>query len=143
TVITDYAHTDDALRKMLAAVKPTVKGRLICLFGGAGERDREKRPMMAQAVSEYADVLVISSDNPASEDPDKIIEEVYAGADKNLPCIKEADRKSAIEKALAIAEKGDVIVLAGKGHERYQIIGKEYLPFCEKDIVKEILSRKE
>lgn len=143
TVITDYAHTDDALRKMLAAVKPTVKGRLICLFGGAGERDREKRPMMAQAVSEYADLLVISSDNPASEDPDKIIEEVYAGADKSLPCIKEADRRLAIEKALAIAEKGDVIVLAGKGHERYQIIGKEYLPFCEKDIVKEILSRKE
>lgn len=143
TVITDYAHTDDALRKMLSAVKPAVEGRLICLFGGAGERDREKRPMMAKAVSEFADVLVISSDNPASEDPDTIIEEVYAGADKSLPCIKEADRRLAIEKAIAIAKKGDVIVLAGKGHERYQIIGNEYTPFCEREIVEEILSRKE
>lgn len=143
TVITDYAHTDDALRKMLSAVKPTVKGRLICLFGGAGERDREKRPMMAKAVSEYADILVISSDNPASEDPIQIIEEVYKGADKSLPCIKEPDRRLAIEKAIKTARKGDVIVLAGKGHERYQIIGKEYQPFCEREIVEEILSRKE
>ena len=143
TVITDYAHTDDALRKMLSAIKPTVKGRLICLFGGAGERDREKRPMMAKAVSEYADILVISSDNPASEDPIQIIEEVYKGADKSLPCIKEPDRRLAIEKAIETARKGDVIVLAGKGHERYQIIGKEYQPFFEREIVEEILSRKE
>lgn len=143
TVITDYAHTDDALRKMLSAIKPSVKGRLICLFGGAGERDKEKRPMMAKAVSEYADVLVISSDNPASEDPSAIIEEVYEGADRTLPCIKEPDRRLAIEKALAMAKKDDVIVLAGKGHERYQIIGKEYQPFSEREIVEEILSRKE
>ncbi len=141
TVITDYAHTDDALRKMLSAVKPAVKGRLICVFGAAGERDAEKRPLMGKAVSEYADVLIISSDNPAHDNPDEIISQVYSGVDKSKYCEMYTDRKIAIQRAVQLAKKDDVIVLAGKGHEKYQIIGDEYVPFCEADIVNDYIKR--
>lgn len=142
TVITDYAHTDDALEKMLSTLKNVAEKRIICVFGAAGDRDCEKRPMMGKAASQYADVLVITSDNPAHEDPDAIIEAVYSGTDKSKEIYRIADRRQAIEKALMLAQCGDIVVLAGKGHESYQIINDDYIPFCEADIVKEIIDGK-
>lgn len=142
TVITDYAHTDDALVKVLSTLKAVTKGRLICVFGAAGDRDKEKRPMMGNAAEENADMLVITSDNPAHENPDDIIKSVLSGTTGTKPCKCITDRYEAIEYALDIAGKDDVIALCGKGHETYQIIGDEYLPFCEKDIVKDIMKRK-
>ena len=142
SVITDYAHTDDALAKMLSTLKSAVKGRLICVFGAAGDRDKEKRPMMGKAAEDHADVLVITSDNPAHEDPDDIIKAVYSGTSGKCSCKCITDRKEAIAYALDIAEKDDIVVLAGKGQEKYQIIGDSYLPFCEAEIVKNIMMRK-
>ncbi len=141
TVITDYAHTDDALEKMLSAVKKATKGRLICVFGSAGERDTEKRPLMGRVVSRYADVIIISSDNPAHENPDDIIEQIMPGIDKTKYYEKHPDRKEAVERAIELAQKDDVVVLAGKGHETYQIIGDEYVPFSEAQIVKDYINR--
>ena len=143
TVITDYAHTDDALIKVLSTLKPLTKGRLICVFGAAGDRDKEKRPMMAKAAEDNADILVITSDNPAHENPDEIIREVMTGISGKKPCRCITDRREAIAYALDTARKDDVIILCGKGHETYQIIGDEYLPFSEKEIVKDIMKRKE
>lgn len=143
TVITDYAHTDDALIKVLSTLKPLTKGRLICVFGAAGDRDKEKRPMMAKAAEDNADILVITSDNPAHENPDEIIREVMTGISDKKPCRCITDRREAIAYALDTARKDDVIILCGKGHETYQIIGDEYLPFSEKEIVKDIMKRKE
>ncbi|MFR4023943.1 MAG: UDP-N-acetylmuramoyl-L-alanyl-D-glutamate--2,6-diaminopimelate ligase [[Eubacterium] siraeum] len=143
TVITDYAHTDDALIKVLSTLKPLTKGRLICVFGAAGDRDKEKRPMMAKAAEDNADILVITSDNPAHENPDEIIREVMTGISGKKPCRCITDRREAIAYALDTARKDDVIILCGKGHETYQIIGDEYLPFSEKEIVKDIMIRKE
>ncbi len=143
TVITDYAHTDDALVKVLSTLKAVTKGRLICVFGAAGDRDKEKRPMMGKAAEENADMLVITSDNPAHENPDDIIKSVLSGTAGTKPCKCITDRYEAIKYALDIAGKGDVIALCGKGHETYQIIGDEYLPFSEKDIVKDMMKRKE
>ena len=142
TVITDYAHTDDALSKMLAALRPLTEKQLICVFGAAGERDSEKRPLMGKAVSQYADYIIVTSDNPAHENAENIIEQVCGGIDKAKPYEKYTDRRQAIRRALDMAQKGDVVVLAGKGHEKYQIIGDEYLPFCEADIVNEIMEEK-
>lgn len=143
TVITDYAHTDDALVKVLSTLKAVTKGRLICVFGAAGDRDKEKRPMMGKAAEENADMLVITSDNPAHENPDDIIKSVLSGTTGAKPCKCITDRYEAIKYALDIAGKGDVIALCGKGHETYQIIGDEYLPFSEKNIVKDMMKRKE
>ncbi len=142
TVITDYAHTDDALAKMLSTLKGAVKGRLICVFGAAGDRDKEKRPMMGKAAEDYADVLVITSDNPAHENPEDIINSVFSGTSGKRPCKCITDRREAIEYALDKARKDDIVVLAGKGQEKYQIIGDSYLPFCEAEIVKDIMMRK-
>ncbi len=142
TVITDYAHTDDALSKMLSAVRQAARGRVICVFGAAGDRDREKRPLMGKAVEELADMLVITSDNPAHENSDDIIEAVFSGTSGKKPCVKISDRKQAIKYALTGAKKDDVVVLAGKGQEKYQIIGDEYIPFCEAEIVNEIMKER-
>ncbi len=123
TVICDYAHTPDALENILSALKPAVKGRLICLFGCGGNRDAKKRPLMAAASAKYADFLIVTSDNPRDEDPDAIIEEVLTGlAGSQVPFIRITDRIAAIQWAVLHAQAGDVIVLAGKGHEDYQIL---------------------
>lgn len=142
TVITDYAHTDDALGKMLPAVRESTDGRIILVFGAAGDRDSEKRPEMGRAAANGADILIITSDNPAHENPDDIIAAVKSGVPDNTECYTKTDRSKAIELALSMAKAGDIVVLAGKGHETYQIIGDEYIPFCEADIVKEILQGK-
>lgn len=141
TVICDYAHTPDALENILSSVKEYTAGRLMCLFGCGGNRDRTKRPKMAAAAAKYADLLIVTSDNPRDEDPGEIIAEILTGlADTNVPYEVVVDRKAAILKGMQLAQKGDVLVLAGKGHEDYQILaGGRHIHMDEREIVKECL----
>jgi UDP-N-acetylmuramoyl-L-alanyl-D-glutamate--2,6-diaminopimelate ligase len=134
-VFVDYAHTDDALRNVLdtlSEVKGT--GRLIVLFGCGGDRDRTKRPRMARAAAEFADAIVVTSDNPRTEDPRQIIDDVLAGFDVeqlgNVNVV--TDRRRAIADAISRARPDDIVLLAGKGHEDYQIIGTEKKPFDDR-----------
>lgn len=141
-IVCDYAHSPDALENMLPGIKENTAGRLICLFGCGGDRDRTKRPLMAQAAAKYADYLIITSDNPRNEDPDAIIDEIISGLDKNssVPYDRITDRRRAIFHAVKMARKGDVIVLAGKGHEDYQILaGNIHIHFDEREICAEAL----
>lgn len=139
-IIRDYAHSPDALENMLPEIKSHTKGRLICLFGCGGDRDKTKRPLMAKAAEKYADMLIITSDNPRNESPDLIIDEIISGLSGKKPYIRITDRLAAIKRAISIAEKGDVIVLAGKGHEDYQILANDvHIHFDEKEIVKKIM----
>lgn len=139
TVICDYAHTPDAIENILKSVKEYTEGRLICLFGCGGNRDAAKRPKMAAAAAKYADRLVVTSDNPRNEEPEAIIADILAGLkDSDIPRDIVTDRKEAIFHALKIAEKGDIIVLAGKGHEDYQVLaGMKHIHFDEREIVAE------
>lgn len=130
-IFVDYAHTDDALRNVASVLKPLARGRLIIVFGCGGDRDRGKRPKMARAAADWADAIVVTSDNPRSEDPRGIIADVLAGfsnAERSRVCV-EPDRRKAIAAALAGARRGDVVLIAGKGHEDYQIIGRERIHF--------------
>lgn len=138
-VLRDYAHTPDALERALAALRPVTRGRLIVLFGCGGDRDRGKRPLMGHLAGTRADLSVITSDNPRSEDPDAIIDEIMAGLPFAAPHLRLTDRREAIRAALEVAAPGDTVLLAGKGHETYQVIGSEYLPFDERQIVAELL----
>ncbi len=140
TVLRDYAHTPDALDRALAALRPFTPGRLIVLFGCGGDRDRGKRPLMAEAARARADHLVITSDNPRTEDPERILDDIVqplrAGTYDRIE-----DRRAAIAHAIALADPArDVVLLAGKGHENYQIRGTTSYPFDEKEIVGELLS---
>ena len=140
-VVCDYAHSPDALENMLSNIKEHTKGRLICLFGCGGDRDNSKRPLMAKAVEKYADILVITSDNPRNEDPDIIIDQIIDGLSYKKSYIRIPDRRAAIKRAIYIAEKGDTIVLAGKGHEDYQILKDGvHIHFDEREIVAEIMN---
>ncbi len=142
-VIIDYAHTPDALEKLLASVRQLVTdGCVITVFGAGGDRDPGKRPLMAQAVEKYSDVAIVTSDNPRHEDPMKIIRDVESGFTKLVPK-HDPDRAKAIEFALTIAKPGDVVVIAGKGHEDYQVIGDEVIHFSDREIVEEILKTME
>jgi UDP-N-acetylmuramoyl-L-alanyl-D-glutamate--2,6-diaminopimelate ligase len=124
-VLVDYAHTDDALRNVLSALRPLSKGRLRVLFGCGGDRDRTKRPRMARVAEELADVIYITSDNPRTENPRAILDEIVTGLTPEVsrPVFVDLDRRTAIERILRDAEPGDVVLIAGKGHENYQIIG--------------------
>lgn len=139
TVICDYAHTPDAIENILQSVKQYTEGRLICLFGCGGNRDAKKRPLMAKAAAKYADRLIITSDNPRDEIPEAIIDDILAGLkDSRIPFDVVVDRTEAIYHSLKIARKGDIIVLAGKGHEDYQVLpGNEHIHFDEREIVSE------
>lgn len=139
TVICDYAHTPDAVENILRSVKEYTENRLICLFGCGGNRDAAKRPKMAKAAAKYADKLIVTSDNPRNEEPDAIINDILMGLkDENTPYDVVIDRREAIRHALKTAEKGDIIVLAGKGHEDYQILaGNVHIHFDEREIVAE------
>lgn len=139
TVICDYAHTPDAIENILQSVKQYTEGRLICLFGCGGNRDAKKRPLMAKAAAKYADRLIITSDNPRDEIPESIIDDILAGLkDSRIPFDVVVDRTEAIYHSLKIARKGDIIVLAGKGHEDYQVLpGNEHIHFDEREIVSE------
>jgi UDP-N-acetylmuramoyl-L-alanyl-D-glutamate--2,6-diaminopimelate ligase len=140
-IFIDYAHTEDALRQVLTTVRPYTKERLIVLFGCGGERDKGKRPLMGRAAGELADEIILTSDNPRSENPNTIIQQIKAGVEKsgntNLHLIP--DRRKAIEFALNLAAPSDTLLLAGKGHETYQVIGKEKQHFDEREILKELL----
>lgn len=139
-VLRDYAHTPDALRRALAAVRPLVAGRLIVVFGCGGDRDRGKRPLMGRAAAEGADYTVVTSDNPRTERPEAIVAEILPGLG-SAAHERIVDRRAAIARALEIAEQDDAVLLAGKGHETYQVVGTERRPFDEAVIVNELLSR--
>lgn len=139
TVICDYAHTEDALEKTLGAIKPYVRGKLTVVFGAAGERDAGKRPAMGKCVAGFADIAVVTSDNPRFEDPQSIIDQVmtgFEGSDCEVHCF--IDRLEAIKYAVSRAQSGDVIALCGKGHEEYQVIGDDYMHFSEHEIIREL-----
>lgn len=137
--IVDYAHTPDALRRLLVDVRSLAPSRLICVFGCGGDRDRGKRPEMGRIVAELADVAIVTSDNPRTEDPQKIIDDILAGIPDESVCLVESDRAAAIRKAVEISEDDDVIVVAGKGHENYQIIGTQRIPFDDREVVRAAL----
>jgi UDP-N-acetylmuramoyl-L-alanyl-D-glutamate--2,6-diaminopimelate ligase len=125
-ILVDYAHTDDALKNVLMALRPLCRGKLRVLFGCGGDRDRTKRPKMAGISAELADALYITSDNPRTEDPKAIVDEILSGLPKNLqkPVFVDIDRRTAIRQIVADAGPDDVVLIAGKGHENYQILGK-------------------
>jgi UDP-N-acetylmuramoyl-L-alanyl-D-glutamate--2,6-diaminopimelate ligase len=138
-VIRDYAHKPDALERVLTTLRPITPGRLICLFGCGGDRDRGKRPIMGRIAAERCDLTVVTSDNPRTEDPEGILNDIVGGVPAGAAYERIADRREAIGRALSVARSGDTVLLAGKGHETYQIIGKEYFPFDERAIVADLL----
>jgi len=133
-VLRDYAHTPDALERALATLRPLTKGRLIVVFGAGGDRDRGKRPVMGGIAARLADLPVVTSDNPRTEDPELILDGIEAGMG-GAPHLRIVDRRTAIARALTIARPGDTVLLAGKGHEDYQVLGTEKVPFDEREIV--------
>ena len=140
-VLRDYAHTPDALARALSAVRPFTRGRLIVVFGAGGDRDTGKRPLMGAIAERLADLAIVTSDNPRTEDPERILDDIEAGMKRGRHergHERIEDRRAAIARALALAGADDVIVLAGKGHETYQVRGTEKLPFDEKAIVAEL-----
>ena len=139
TVLRDYAHTPDALERALAAIRPFAAGKLIVVFGCGGDRDRGKRPEMGAAAEKGADVVIVTSDNPRTEDPEQILDDIEAGMTPGRHERIE-NRRDAIRRALDVARPGDVVLLAGKGHETYQIRGTAKAPFDEKEIVHELLN---
>ena len=143
TVIIDYAHTPDGLENVLNCVREITEGRVIIVFGCGGDRDKTKRPIMGEIAVKMADVAVVTSDNPRSEDPESIIEDITAGISRgNAKVIVDSDRTNAIEKALEAAKEGDIVVLAGKGQETYQILASGKIHFDEREVVAKILSEK-
>ena len=149
TVVVDYAHTDDALRNLLETARPLTTGRLVTVFGCGGDRDRTKRPLMGMVAARLSDVVVITSDNPRSEDPASIIEEIRRGipageaaSDRTPDVSAVVDRAEAIEKAVAGARDGDVVLIAGKGHEKTQHIGDRVLAFDDGDVARAALARR-
>jgi UDP-N-acetylmuramoyl-L-alanyl-D-glutamate--2,6-diaminopimelate ligase len=143
-VVVDYAHTPDALERVLATARKLTPGRLAVVFGCGGDRDRGKRPIMGEIAARLADRVWITSDNPRSERPLAIIEEIAAGARAvaggETRVGADPDRRAAIAAALGWAEGGDTVVIAGKGHETYQIVGAEALPFDDREVARAILS---
>ena len=148
TVIVDYAHTDDALRNLLETARPLTRGRLITVFGCGGDRDRTKRPLMGAVAGRLSDLIVMTSDNPRSEDPNRIIEEIQRGItpdtrrDSGQRLLSIVDRREAIGKAIELARAGDVVLVAGKGHEKYQVIGDRVLPFDDVAVARDALNRR-
>jgi UDP-N-acetylmuramoyl-L-alanyl-D-glutamate--2,6-diaminopimelate ligase len=135
-VLRDYAHTPDALERALTSLRPLTRGRLIVVFGCGGDRDKGKRPIMGRIAAELSDLAIATSDNPRTEDPDAIIDDIEQGMG-GMPHLRIPDRLSAIHAALNEARVSDTVLLAGKGHETYQVIGTENLPFDERELVAE------
>jgi UDP-N-acetylmuramoyl-L-alanyl-D-glutamate--2,6-diaminopimelate ligase len=141
TVLRDYAHTPDSLERSIAAVRPFARGRLIVVFGCGGDRDRGKRPEMGRIAARGADVAIVTSDNPRTEDPERILDDIEAGMD-DTPHERIEDRRDAIARAIELAGPDDLVLLAGKGHETYQVRGTTKLPFDEREIVREIMTER-
>jgi UDP-N-acetylmuramoyl-L-alanyl-D-glutamate--2,6-diaminopimelate ligase len=154
-VVVDYAHTDDALKNLLETARPLASGRVITVFGCGGDRDKTKRPLMGAVAARLSDVVVVTSDNPRSENPDQIIEDIKRGivlpSDRFLQngqgpkgpiCLAIADRKLAIERAVKEARPGDLVLVAGKGHEKYQVIGDRTLPFDDVEVARAALAQR-
>jgi UDP-N-acetylmuramoyl-L-alanyl-D-glutamate--2,6-diaminopimelate ligase len=154
-VVVDYAHTDDALKNLLETARPLATARVITVFGCGGDRDRSKRPLMGAVAARLSDVVIVTSDNPRSENPADIIEEIKRGivppehagarpktAQRDVRYIALVDRKDAIERAVREAQPGDLILIAGKGHEKYQVIGDRVLPFDDVEVAQTALERR-
>ena len=142
-VVVDYAHTDDALINVLRTARDVTRGRIITVFGCGGDRDNSKRAPMGEAAASLSDVVILTSDNPRTEDPLKILADVEEGIRETAkPYEKIADRREAIHHAIEQARKGDLVVIAGKGHEDYQIIGRETFHFDDKEVAREALSKR-
>lgn len=142
TVIVDYAHTPDSLENCLKTVREFVQGRIITVFGCGGDRDKSKRPLMGEIAGRYSDLCIITSDNPRSEDPETIIAQIVPGVEKGAvgkPFLTLVDRRAAIKQAIKAARETDVVVIAGKGHETYQLIGTQVLPFDDRQVALEAL----
>jgi UDP-N-acetylmuramoyl-L-alanyl-D-glutamate--2,6-diaminopimelate ligase len=159
TVVVDYAHTDDALKNLLESARPLAAGRLITVFGCGGDRDRTKRPLMGAVAARLSDVVVVTSDNPRSEDPMRIIDEIKRGilppvdrgasrqvqqaaAARAPQCLAIPDRLEAIDRAVRSARPGDLVLIAGKGHEKYQVIGDKVLPFDDVEVARTALAQR-
>jgi UDP-N-acetylmuramoyl-L-alanyl-D-glutamate--2,6-diaminopimelate ligase len=139
-VVVDYAHTDDALRNTIAVGRGLTKGRIITLFGCGGDRDRTKRPLMGMAAAENSDFVVLTSDNPRSEDPLAIMNDAMVGIRRfDTPYIAEPDREKAITQAIDQARPGDIVLIAGKGHETYQILGPKTIDFDDREVARRVL----
>ncbi|HEX5216515.1 MAG TPA: UDP-N-acetylmuramoyl-L-alanyl-D-glutamate--2,6-diaminopimelate ligase [Vicinamibacterales bacterium] len=151
-VVVDYAHTDDALKNLLETARPLASERLITVFGCGGDRDRTKRPLMGAVAGRLSDFVVLTSDNPRSEDPARIIEEIKRGLSPTAepggpkrpgtPFVVHIDRRIAIEQAIRTAKPGDLVLIAGKGHEKYQVIGDRTLPFDDVDVARAALTQR-
>ena len=154
-VVVDYAHTDDALKNLLETARAVSGGRVITVFGCGGDRDRTKRPLMGAVAARLSDLVVITSDNPRSENPAAIIEEVKrgivvpadrtppnGGGPKGTPYLAIVDRAEAIERAVSVAKRGDLVLIAGKGHEKYQVVGDRTLPFDDVEVARGALGRR-
>jgi UDP-N-acetylmuramoyl-L-alanyl-D-glutamate--2,6-diaminopimelate ligase len=137
--IVDYAHTPDALRHVLGALREHCRGTLWCVFGCGGDRDRGKRPLMGGAAEQLADRVVVTDDNPRNEDPDAIVADILAGMESPQAAMLERDRASAIRLALTQARPGDMVLVAGKGHEDYQLVGDRRLAFSDRALVRQLL----
>jgi UDP-N-acetylmuramoyl-L-alanyl-D-glutamate--2,6-diaminopimelate ligase len=138
-VIVDYSHKPDALESVLRTARELTEGRVICVFGCGGDRDRGKRPVMGRIASELADLAIVTSDNPRSEDPAAIIDEILAGVTREVEV--EPDRAAAIERALSEAAEGDVVLIAGKGHEQGQEFADRTIPFDDREVARDVLRR--
>lgn len=148
TVVVDYAHTDDALRNLLETARPLAPRRLVTVFGCGGDRDTTKRPLMGMVAARLSDVVIVTSDNPRSEDPSRIIDDVRRGitpashAGRQVEVRSIVDRAEAIERAVSMSEPGDLVLIAGKGHEKYQQIGSRVLPFDDVAVAQDALRRR-
>lgn len=137
-IFVDYAHTPDALFNVISALRPLIKGKIVVIFGCGGERDKLKRPQMGKVVTELADYAIITSDNPRSENPGEIIKDIRQGIQKNNYCLI-SDRRQAIRKGLSLINQADCLLVAGKGHENYQILKNKVLKFNDRKVVQECL----
>jgi UDP-N-acetylmuramoyl-L-alanyl-D-glutamate--2,6-diaminopimelate ligase len=137
----DYAHSDDALRNVLNILRKISRNKLTVVFGAGGDRDRTKRPRMGKVAAELADHVILTSDNPRTEDPMQIIQEIAAGIPEGKALLIEPDRRKAIAAAVAQAAPGDTILIAGKGHENYQIIGTERTHLDDREVIADLLKK--
>ncbi len=140
SVIVDYAHTPDSLENMLKASRPFISGQMICVFGCGGDRDRTKRPKMGNIAATLADQVIVTSDNPRTENPQQILNDVVAGIPESVNPTVIADRAIAIKTAIMQAKPGDGVLIAGKGHEDYQILGTEKIHFDDREQARAALS---